>query len=172
MSESSAREIVVETTKLRAVFSNQGGRIVHWILKEYRTDAGQPLDLVPGGAGAAAMKPFTVTVDDQAIDTRLNDAVYRVTVNGAAAGETVDATASPQTIVFEAAGADGFSVKKTFTLEPTSYVIVFGADVRMGGQRLNPAIHWGPGHRRRYCARGAGVVFFAELQHAGTADRS
>jgi YidC/Oxa1 family membrane protein insertase len=145
VSEANAREVVVETTKLKAVFSNQGGKIVHWILKEYRTDAGQPLDLVPGGAGAAAIKPFTVTVGDQAIDTRLIDAVYRVTINGNPAGETVDATASPQTIVFETAGADGFSVKKTFTLEPTSYVIVFGADVRMGGQRLNPIIHWGPG---------------------------
>ena len=145
VSEANPRELVVETSKLKAVFSNRGGTIVHWILKEYRTDAGQPLDLVPGGSGADAIKPFTVTVDDQAIDARLKDAVYRVTVSGAAAGEAVDATASPQTIVFEAAAADGFSVKKTFTIEPTSYVIVFGADVRMGGQRLNPVIHWGPG---------------------------
>jgi YidC/Oxa1 family membrane protein insertase len=145
VSESNAREIVVETSKLKAVFSNRGGTIVHWILKEYRTDAGQPLDLVPSGAGADAIKPFTVTVDDQAIDARLNDAVYRVTVNGNAAGEMVDATASPQTIVFESAAADGLSVRKSFTLEPTSYVIVFGADVRMGGQRLNPVVRWGPG---------------------------
>jgi YidC/Oxa1 family membrane protein insertase len=145
VSEANAREVVVETSKLKAVFSNRGATIVHWILKEYRTDAGQPLDLVPAGSGVDAIKPFTVTVDDQAIDSRLQDAVYRVTVNGAAAGEAVDATASPQTIVFEAAAADGFSVKKTFTIEPTSYVLVFGADVRMGGQRLNPVIHWGPG---------------------------
>ena len=112
-----------------------------------------------------------VTVDDQAINARLNDAVYRVTVNGNAAGEMVDATASPQTIVFETAAADGFSVKKTFTLEPTSYVIVFGADVRMGGQRLNPVDPLGPGPRRRHRARPAGVVFLAELQHARAADR-
>jgi YidC/Oxa1 family membrane protein insertase len=145
VSESNSREIVVETSKLKAVFSNQGATIVHWILKEYRTDAGQPLDIVPGGAGPDAMKPFTLTVDDQRITDRLQKAIYRVTVNGSAARETVDATASPQTIVFEAASADGFSVKKTFVLEPTSYVIGFGADVRTGEQRLNPAIHWGPG---------------------------
>ena len=40
----------------------------------------------------------------------------------------VDATASPQTIVFETASADGFSVKKTFAVEPTSYIVTFGAD--------------------------------------------
>jgi YidC/Oxa1 family membrane protein insertase len=143
--EATTREIVVETTKVRAVFSNHGAKLVHWILKEYRTDGGQPLDLVPGGAGADAIKPFSLSLDDEAVTRRVNDAVYRITVNGAAAGATIDATASPQTIVFEAASADGMSVKKTFALEPTSYVISFGALVEMAGQRLNPIINWGPG---------------------------
>jgi YidC/Oxa1 family membrane protein insertase len=145
VTEASAREIVVETTKVRAVFSNRGAKILHWVLKEYRTDEGEPLDLVPAGAGEAAFKPFTLAVEDPSLTARMNDAIYRVTVNGAAAGETVDATASPQTIVFETASSDGFSVKKTFAVEPTTYVITFGAVVQSGGQRLNPIIHWGPG---------------------------
>ena len=91
------------------------------------------------------MKPFTLTVDDQALSARINDAIYRVTVDGNPAGEMVDATASPKTIVFETASADGFSVKKTFAVEATSYIIDFGADVKMGEQRLNPVINWGPG---------------------------
>jgi YidC/Oxa1 family membrane protein insertase len=145
VSEANAREIVVETTKVKAVFSNHGAKLVHWILKEYRTDAGAPLDLVPAGAGADALKPFALSLDDPAMTARLDNAVYRVTVNGAPAGETVDATASPQTIVFEAAAADGMNVKKTFAVEPTSYVVTFGALVEVGGQRQNPTIHWGPG---------------------------
>src|SRR5687767_4396052 len=140
-----AREIVVETSKVRAVFSNRGAAIVHWILKEFRNDAGEPLDLVPGGAGSDTIKPFTLTVDDQAISARMKDAIYRVTVNGNAVADTVDATASPQTIVFEAAGSDGFNVRKAFTLEPTSYVIGVTASVQSGEQQLNPVIHWGPG---------------------------
>ena len=60
VSEASAREIVVETTKVKAVFSNRGATIVHWILKEYRDDAGQPLDLVPANAGADAIRPFAL----------------------------------------------------------------------------------------------------------------
>ena len=140
-----AREIVVETSKVRAVFSNRGAAIVHWILKEFRNDAGEPLDLVPGGAGSDTIKPFTLTVDDQAISARMKDAIYRVTVNGNAVADTVDATASPQTIVFEAAGSDGFNVRKAFTLEPTSYVIGVTASVQSGQQQLNPTIHWGPG---------------------------
>ncbi len=145
VSEANAREVVVETSKLKAVFSNRGGTIVHWILKEFRTDKGEPLDLVPSGSGANATKPFTLTVDDQATSARINDATYRITVDGSPAGEMVDATASPKTIVFETASADGLSVKKTFAVEPTSYIINFGADVKRGSERLNPTIHWGPG---------------------------
>ncbi len=145
VSEANAREITVETTKVKAVFSNRGGTLVHWILKEFRSDAGEPLDLVPGGAGDRSIKPFTLTVEDAATSARLNDAIYRVTVNGNAAPGTVDATAAPQTIVFEAAAADGFSVKKTFTLEPTSYLVTFAATLQANGQPLNPVIHWGPG---------------------------
>lgn len=145
VSEPTAREIVVETTKVKAVFSNRGAHIVHWILKEFRTDKGEPLDLVPAGAGKDAIRPFSLTVDDQAMNARLNEAMYRVTVDGAPAGVLVDATASPKTIVFEAAAADGFSVKKTFSVEPTSYIVNFGANLQVGGQRANPVIHWGPG---------------------------
>ena len=145
VSEVSAREIVVETSKVKAVFSNRGGTIVHWILKEYRDDRGQPLDLVPSSAGADAVKPFTLAVDDQAVSARMRDAIYRVTVDGNPAGEMVDATASPKSIVFETASADGLSIKKTFSVEPTSYIIGFSPVVMMGSQRLNPIIHWGPG---------------------------
>ena len=143
--ESNAREFVVETSKVRATFSNRGGVITHWVMKEFRNDSGQPLDLVPSGAGENALKPFTLSVDDKTISERMKDAIYRVTADGANVGESVDATSQPKTIVFEAAAADGFSVKKTFTFEPTTYIITFGANVQANGQRLNPAINWGPG---------------------------
>ena len=140
-----AREIVVETSKVRAVFTNRGATILHWVLKEFRNDAGEPLDLVPGGAGESTVKPFTLSVDDEATTARIGSAIYRVTVNGTPVADRVDATASPQTIVFEAAASDGLNVKKTFTLEPTSYVIGFSATVMAGQQVLNPTIQWGPG---------------------------
>jgi YidC/Oxa1 family membrane protein insertase len=145
VSEANDREIVVENGKVRAVFLNRGAVIKSWILKEFRTDAGEPLDLVPIEAGAAVAKPFTLSVDDQATSDRMKNATYRVTVDGTAAAGTVDATASPKTIVFETAAADGFNVKKTFSFEPTSYMLGFTADVRSGTDPLNPTVHWGPG---------------------------
>jgi YidC/Oxa1 family membrane protein insertase len=146
-----ARDIVVETSKVRAVFSNRGAKIVHWILKEFRNDAGEPLDLVPGagilppGMSDNSITPFILTVEDPEISGRINEAIYRVTVNGTPVTDTVDATASPQSVVFEAAASDGLNVRKTFTFEPTSYVVNFSATVLAGKQELNPTIHWGPG---------------------------
>ena len=66
--ETADREIVVETTTVRATFTNRGGRLLHWVLKEYRNDNGEPLDLVPQTIGPDAVKPFSLVVDDPARD--------------------------------------------------------------------------------------------------------
>ena len=138
--ESTDREIVVETTTVRATFTNRGGHLLHWVLKEYRNDNGEPLDLVPQSMGADAVKPFSLVVDDPAITERINSAVYRVSVPG-----PVDATAMPQTLTFDMTASDGLSVTKTFTVEPRGYLVTFSTVVQLGQTRLNPVIHWGPG---------------------------
>src|SRR5688572_31724909 len=73
-SESSEREIVVDTATTRIVLSNRGGRVLHWRLKEYQTNRDEPVDLIPSGTPADQPKPFTLTVDDPALTTRLNGA--------------------------------------------------------------------------------------------------
>src|SRR5215213_9960524 len=40
VADAAEREIVVETQTVEAVFSNRGGRMLHWRLKEYRDDQG------------------------------------------------------------------------------------------------------------------------------------
>ena len=45
--ETAEREIVVETTTVRAVFTNRGARLLHWTMKAFRNDEGTALDLVP-----------------------------------------------------------------------------------------------------------------------------
>ncbi len=135
------REIVVDTTTVRAVFTNRGARLLHWTLKAYQNDAGESLELVPGGAGADAVKPFSLAVEEEAATATLNSALYRVSV----AGSSLDATSAPATITFELATTGGLTAKKTFTVQPTGYTLTFSALVEQAGQRLNPAVQWGPG---------------------------
>ena len=139
--ETAVREIVVETTTVRATFSNRGGRLLHWMLKDYRNEPGTPLDLVPQGIGDDVVKPFTLVVDDAAVTDRINNSLYRVV----AAADSIDATTSAQTITFELSASDGLSVTKTFVIEPKGYLVTFSAVVQLGQARLNPVIHWGPG---------------------------
>lgn len=156
--ETAEREIVVETATVRATFTNRGGRLLHWVLKENRNDDGTPLDLVPQSIGPDAVKPFSLVVDDAAVTERINNGLYRVSGGGnpslsaeanvakaEGSPSTVDATAAPQTITFELTASDGLSATKTFTLEPRGYLVTFGAVVQLGQARLNPVIHWGPG---------------------------
>ena len=139
--ETAAREIGVETTTVRATFSNRGGRLLHWVLKDYRNEPGTPLDLVPQGIGDDVVKPFTLVVDDAAVTNRINNSLYRVV----AAADSIDATTSAQTITFELSASDGLSVTKTFVIEPKGYLVTFSAVVQLGQAALNPVIHWGPG---------------------------
>jgi YidC/Oxa1 family membrane protein insertase len=141
VSEQTEREIVVDTTTVRAVFTNRGARLLRWTLKAYQNDAGESLELVPGGAGADAVKPFSLAVEDVAATSTLNGALYRVSV----AESSLDATSAPATITFELATTGGLTAKKTFTLQPAGYTLTFSALVEQAGQRLNPAVQWGPG---------------------------
>lgn len=140
--DQSERDVTVETRTVRAVFTNRGGRVRHWVLKAYRNDLGVELDLVPEGAGPDASKPFSLAVDDPALTARLNGALYRVS---GATGDRVDATAQAATIGFEMAAADGVVVKKSFTFQPDGYIVSMNALAEQGGKRLNPWIQWGPG---------------------------
>ena len=137
--ESTERDVVIETQKVRAVFTNRGARLKDWLLKDYKADSGQPLDLVPG---SATILPFTLRLDDAAATARLNDALYRVS---GASGAVVDATAQNVTLTFEVELADGLRARKVFAFEPQSYVVTVATSVQQGTQVLNPTVEWGAG---------------------------
>ena len=140
--EPGERQIVVETSTVQAVFSNRGGRVLSWRLKDYRGEDGEPLDLVPTNLPADQPTPFSLRVDDEQVTRRLNTALYRATGDN---NGRVDATSGPATLTFEFQDAAGLTVRKQFRFAPQSYVVTFSAAVNNGSQALNPAVEWGPG---------------------------
>ncbi len=156
ISEPAEREIVVETATVQAVFSNRGGRVVRWRLKEYRDGNGEPLDLVPSGLPAEQARPFSLRVDDQALTQRLNSVLYRAT--GDAAGR-VDATSAAATLAFEYQDAAGLRARKEFRFDPQTYVVAFSAAVTDGTTPLNPGVQWGPGLGDAGATSGGGSFF-------------
>ncbi|MGQ0736364.1 MAG: membrane protein insertase YidC [Acidobacteriota bacterium] len=137
--DSQEREVVVETDRVRAVFTNRGARLRHWVLKQYRNDQGEPLDLVPEAIPAPHSFPFALRTTDAAITARLNDALYRPS------SPSLLVTAEQTTLTFEMEDGDGLYSRKEFTFAPGSFIVSFSALVRQGTEVLNPAIEWGPG---------------------------
>jgi YidC/Oxa1 family membrane protein insertase len=129
--ETEAREIVVDTPRVHAVFTNRGGRLRRWILKDYKDNEDRPVDLIPAEIPTGLPLPFSLAVDDPAATARLNESLYRVT--GPESG----------TVTFELETAEGLKARKTFVLE--AFVVSFSANVTQGEQVLNPTVQWGPG---------------------------
>ena len=140
--EQTEREIVVDTAVAKVVLTNRGGRVLHWQLKDYRTPAGELVDLVPSNIPADQPRPFSLRVDDPQVTQRLDESLYQV--RGDTNGR-VDATKSSGGVTFEFEDAAGLRVRKELRFEPRNFVVSFAADVQNGEMALNPWIAWGPG---------------------------
>ena len=139
------RDVVVETDSVRAVFGTRGAVLKSWRLKRYKDAAGNPLDLVPQNVPAQTPRPFTLKLDDAALSTRLENALFKPS-----AGEL--RVSAPATLGFEYRDASGLDAKKEFSFSADHpYVLGFTARVTSGGAGLVPAVGWGP-------AIGSGIV--------------
>src|SRR5262245_41017221 len=140
VTDPSEREITVETSKVTAVFTNRGGRLLHWRLKEYRDNRGEPVDLVPSGLPSSEALPFSLrALDDPNLTSRLNDALYRVSDGGG----PIDATRSPASVTFEFEDAAGLHVRKEFRFDPANHAAAPSADAKNADRGLTPGIAWG-----------------------------
>src|SRR5580765_6279761 len=93
--ETDEHEITVETQKARVVFTNRGARLRHWVLKDYRNEHGELLDLVPSSIPPNVPLPFALRADDAQTTATLNESLYRV--SGAPAAR-IDASAQPASL--------------------------------------------------------------------------
>jgi len=140
--ETAERQLVVETQTVEAVFTNRGARVLHWRLKDYRDDNGDPVDLVPSSVATDQQTPFALRLDDAMLTTRVNGALFRVTGD---AGGRVDARTKAADVAFEYQDASGLQARKDFRFDPANYVVTVSASVKNGEHTLNPTIVWGPG---------------------------
>jgi len=133
------QDVVVESPAVRAVFTTRGAALKSWRLKNYQGPTGEPLDLVPAGAPAGSIRPFTLGAADAALDSTLRNAFYRPSA------ESVTVGPGGASLSFEYQDAAGLTARKQFTFSADRpYVIEFTAHVERSGAPVNPIIHWGP----------------------------
>jgi YidC/Oxa1 family membrane protein insertase len=122
----------VENELYRITFSNRGGHVTSWIVKNYKDSDGKPLNLVHGQAAQQVGYPLSLYTYDATLTTALNQALYVPSATG-------NLTA-PATLTFNYSDG-GTQVRKTFTFDET-YVLHADVEVTRNGTPVRALISW------------------------------
>jgi len=140
VTDTEARDVVIDADTLHAVFSNRGAVLTSWRLKRYRDKAGTLVDLVPQTLPGAA-KPFQIDTGNSAVDARANGALFRVDGGGAMR----DPKTGTHQLAFEYRETNGLAVRKVFTVDPKTYTIGVTINADVAGSPANVGVVMGPG---------------------------
>jgi YidC/Oxa1 family membrane protein insertase len=128
-------ETVIDNGLYHIVFTNRGGQVKSWVLKNYKdTPNGNPLDLVNSTASAKYGYPLSLWTYDEALRNKLNSALYVVSSTSATA---------PAEITFEYSDAD-VAVQKKFKFDH-SYVVGVETSVQQEGSQVTAFPMWPAG---------------------------
>jgi len=130
---------VVENDLYRITLSNRGGLVKSWVLKKYKDDRGQELDLANQLAAAQYGYPLSLWTWDEGLRQRLNGALY--VVHESQVDESPKAGAKD--VTFEYADGD-LSVKKELHFD-NSYVVGVKTSVLRGGSYVTALPAWPSG---------------------------
>jgi len=120
VADTGARDIVVDTDFVHAVFSSAGATLKSWQLKKYRNGNGQLYELVPVDVPKTLPMPFTMTTDDPAVSAVVSSALYQPSTTSLSLGS------APGTLSFEYRDANGVNAHKTFNFQPEGHAYVLG----------------------------------------------
>jgi YidC/Oxa1 family membrane protein insertase len=158
------KDIVVETSLYRAVWSNKGGVLKSWALKKHKSIRKEPdnrgfinkiigtilgrtgpaivadLELVPVRAAEMGRFPFSLDLADAALTGHLNASLFQAPEAGL---DLADGAKGEIRFVY----SDGASVRaeKTFGFTGGSYVMTTELRVWKDGQPVAASVVWGPG---------------------------
>jgi YidC/Oxa1 family membrane protein insertase len=140
LADSEARDVVVETDTVRAVFSTEGATLRSWTLKRYLED-GRPLELVPVEIPDSFPRPFTLSTNDETLSRTLARALFKPSHEGLSLGS------APGTLSFEYRDQSGLNARKTFHFQPEgrAYVVKVEAAVDLAGASRPVTLAFGPG---------------------------
>jgi YidC/Oxa1 family membrane protein insertase len=127
-------QTVVENDLYRIVFTNRGAQVKSWILKRYKDEKGQPLDLVNPATLNLGL-PLSLYTYDDALRAKINSVFYVAT--------PTSQVAVPGELSFEF--SDGsVSVHKTFRFDH-SYVVWLATEVTVNGKPVQAYPSWPAG---------------------------
>lgn len=165
-----ARDIVVETNNVRAVFSTQGGVVKHWFLKHDKDNHDQPLDLVPVQVPDGLPRPFSLSTNDPGLTATMASVVYQASAGDLSLGD------NPGVMSFDYQDpASGLHVHKSFQFQPKNqpYLLQVEATIDVAGTANPVTIDLGPSVGLGYNEQGSryGYPNQAVFSRAGKVER-
>jgi YidC/Oxa1 family membrane protein insertase len=139
---SAESETTVENDLYKIVFTNRGGRVKQWILKNYQDSAGKPLDLVQSQIAAQFGYPLSLFTYEPELTNQVNSALYQISVSGGQPSAT-GLVVAPGAITYHYA-ANGLDVTKTFSFDST-YVVDVETQVKRNGAPVRALVQWPAG---------------------------
>jgi YidC/Oxa1 family membrane protein insertase len=138
----------VENDVFRIVFSNRGGEVKSWVLKDshYRESSGKnQLDMVQPQAAQRFGYPLSLFTYEPALNAQLHNGLYQVTSNGQPVSPAAVLKVAPgsDSVTFHYA-AGGLDVVKTFRFDK-SYVVSAEVQVHRNGQPVRALLAWPAG---------------------------
>jgi YidC/Oxa1 family membrane protein insertase len=124
-------ETVAENDFYRIVFTNKGAQAKSWVLKKFKDEKGQPLDLV-NSASLEYGLPLGLYTYDEKLREQLNSGLY--VSNG---GPTITA---PGELTYEYSDG-GVTVRKAFRFDDT-YVLHVEVEVTQNGKTIEALPTW------------------------------
>jgi YidC/Oxa1 family membrane protein insertase len=120
----------IDTKVYRIVFSNRGGVVRNWILKQYKDLNGQPLEIVNTVALAKVPAPFSYDFNERKPDIDLNAALFEAKQTDDKLGLDFDFS-------------DGaFSAHKSFRFLNDSYLVRIASEVTRVNEPLAHVLVW------------------------------
>jgi YidC/Oxa1 family membrane protein insertase len=138
LASDSIEAIRIETDLVEVVFTNEGGRVTSWKLKNFTGDGGRYADLVSAGARRTGELPLGLTSGDPVLDQAINEALFLVERQRLEGG-------GGERITFRWADGMGVFVEKAFTFRERSYLVEVVARVVDRGRDRPVALSWGAG---------------------------
>lgn len=132
---SSESETVVENNLYKITFTNKGGLVKSWVLKKYKDEKGDPLELVNDKAASQFGYPLSLHTYDEDLRNKLNSVLY---VTGGEPKVNV-----PGKLTFDYSDGD-VTVHKEFTFD-NSYVVGVHASVVRNGSYVTGLPAWPSG---------------------------
>lgn len=129
--------VIVETDTFRVEFSNRGAAVKHWILKNYKDAAGNPLDLVHQGGAQRFGQPLSIVRIGGERFEGSDEALFNVNPGPAV-------RRAPESVVFEYA-KDGLGIRKSFRFQTEGHVVQMDTEVTEGGRTQRHLVTWSGG---------------------------